>query len=77
METGLIYMRARHYDPSVGRFTSEDPACNGNNWFAYCGGNPTNYADPDGKVMLDPHQLQAFVDWLIKERIPFQSYSDT
>ena len=24
-ETGLVYMRARYYDPVVGRFASEDP----------------------------------------------------
>ena len=24
-DTGLIYMRARYYDPAIGRFASEDP----------------------------------------------------
>ena len=27
-ETGLIYLRARYYDPSIGRFISEDPHWN-------------------------------------------------
>ena len=42
-------MRARYYDPSVGRFASEDPDAQGNNWFAYCGNNPINEADQSGK----------------------------
>ncbi len=29
-ETGLVYMRARYYDPNVGRFESEDPEGDGN-----------------------------------------------
>jgi RHS repeat-associated protein len=29
-ETGLIYMRARHYDPVCGRFVSEDSGAVGN-----------------------------------------------
>jgi len=47
-ETGLIYMRARWMDPSLGRFISEDPARDGANWFEYCRGNPVNAVDPDG-----------------------------
>ncbi len=49
-ETGLIYMRARYYDPSVGRFVSEDPSKNGLSWFAYCGNNPVNLVDANGKT---------------------------
>jgi RHS repeat-associated protein len=48
-ETGLVYMRARYYDPVLGRFASEDPAENGINWFAYADGAPTDSADPTGK----------------------------
>jgi RHS repeat-associated protein len=46
--TGLIYMRARYYDPATGRFLSEDPKGQGENWFAYCSGNPVNYQDESG-----------------------------
>ena len=46
--TGLTYMRARYYDPAIGRFISEDPAGNGVNWYAYCGNNPANCDDPSG-----------------------------
>ena len=48
-ETGLIYMRARYYDPAMGRFTSEDPDAKGKNWFVYCSNNPTNRIDATGK----------------------------
>ena len=47
-ESGLIYLRNRYYDPSIGRFISEDLIKDGLNWYAYCGGNPINYVDPWG-----------------------------
>lgn len=48
-ETGLIYMRARYYEPSTGRFISEDPARDGANWFIYCMNNPIDLVDLDGE----------------------------
>jgi hypothetical protein len=45
-------MRARYYEPSRGRFISEDPARDGWNWFSYCDGNPISYADFSGKVKI-------------------------
>ncbi len=50
--TGLIYMRARYYDPGLGRFISEDPAQDGVNWFVYCRNNPTNLMDLTGKFAV-------------------------
>ena len=47
-ETGNIYLRARYYDPSVGRFISEDPIRDGFNWYSYCFNNPINFIDPNG-----------------------------
>ena len=38
----------RFYDPQTGRFTQLDPIGDGLNWYAYCGGNPKNGADPWG-----------------------------
>ena len=48
-ETGFIYLRARYYDPMVGRFTSVDPARDGLNWYSYCAGNPVAFVDPNGE----------------------------
>lgn len=52
-DTGLTYMRARYYDPAIGRFISEDPAGDGANWYAYCGGNPANLVDSSGKEPVE------------------------
>jgi uncharacterized protein RhaS with RHS repeats len=45
-----IYYRARWYDPSMGRFITEDPIEfeGGSNWYAYVGNNPVNAIDPLG-----------------------------
>jgi RHS repeat-associated protein len=51
-ETGLIYMRARYYEPTTGRFVSEDPARDGVNWYLYADGNAVNRVDADGKISL-------------------------
>ena len=63
-ETGLIYYRARFYDPSIGRFIQRDPiGMNGGiNLYAYVKGNPINFNDPRGLVPRnpdDPMQLAA------------------
>jgi RHS repeat-associated protein len=46
---GLIYMQARYCDPTTGRFVSEDPGRNGENWYGYCASDPVNAIDKDGK----------------------------
>ena len=48
-ESGLVYMRARYYEASSGRFVSEDPAMDGANWFGYCGNSPVARVDANGK----------------------------
>ncbi|MBE7052211.1 MAG: RHS repeat-associated core domain-containing protein [Ruminococcaceae bacterium] len=47
-ETGLIYLRARYYDPSTRRFIQEDPARDELNWYVYANNNPIKYVDPSG-----------------------------
>lgn len=57
--TGLQYLRARWYDPSVGRFINED-AYEGEisnsltlNLYTYVVNNPLRYIDPSGNKMED------------------------
>ena len=49
-ETGLYYYRARYYDPTAGRFISEDPITftGGINFYRYVRNNPVNLVDPFG-----------------------------
>jgi RHS repeat-associated protein len=49
-DTGLIYYRARFYDPQLGRFTSEDPIglSGGMNLYTYVASNPISFTDPSG-----------------------------
>lgn len=47
-ESGLIYLRGRHYDLEVRRFITEDPAKDGVNWYAYCGNNLVMLVDSSG-----------------------------
>ena len=63
-ETGTYYLRARYYDPVVGRFTSQDSVRyterslpTGNvidplslNYYTYSANNPVMYCDPSGNV---------------------------
>jgi len=54
--SGLYYMRARYYDPVIGRFISEDPiGFEGGdvNLYAYVGNNPMNFVDPEGLEKSD------------------------
>jgi RHS repeat-associated protein len=69
-ESGLTYMRARYYEPTSGRFLSEDPQRSSENWFEYCGGDPVQGADRTGCTKVDDdtqHQVLFILDeniWL-------------
>ena len=65
-ESGLTYMRARYYEPGTGRFISQDPAYDGLNWYAYCGGNPVGRVDQSGKAWT--------VDWVIAGMAALSSF---
>jgi len=60
--SGLTYMKARHYDPIIGRFYSNDPigfdakSTRSFNRFTYANNSPYVYDDPDGQA---PNQAGA------------------
>ena len=52
-ESQSYYLRARSYLPRYGRFTAEDPARDGLNWYTYCANNPVQYYDPSGLSFIE------------------------
>jgi RHS repeat-associated protein len=58
VETGLVYMGARYYDPVAGRFVSIDPKqvnegdVHSFSRYAYANNNPYKNVDPDGKESM-------------------------
>jgi len=61
-ETGDIYLRARYYSASRGRFNAQDPIRSGNNWYVYCGGNPIALSDPLGLLPEDHDEFDTTDD---------------
>lgn len=49
-ETGLYFYRARYYDPSIGRFISEDPVRSAWSAYDYVQNNPVMFVDPTGEI---------------------------
>ena len=56
-ETGLIYLRSRYYDPTLGRFMTRDwfpgfvESPQSLNRYVYCQNDPVNLTDPSGEFM--------------------------
>lgn len=67
-ETGTIYLRARYYNPSIGRFISRDSFAGRNsdplslNLYTYCINNPIRYADPSGHFKI-PKWVKSVGNW--------------
>ncbi len=60
-ESGVTYMRARYYEPTTGRFISEDPAGDGGNWYVYCASNPVAHVDKSGEDYLPDNLLSVML----------------
>ncbi len=90
-ETGLVYLRARYYDPRIGRFISKDPSGirGGSNMYRYVGNDPVNARDPSGRVQIRGDNFQKYLgtaqDWLnttldfvqANGWVPTQEFSNT
>jgi RHS repeat-associated protein len=61
--TGLVYDNARYYDPTQGRWLSQDPSsfdAGDVNLYRYTGNDPVNATDPTGKeIFLPDNRRQA------------------
>jgi len=57
--SGLIFLRARYYDPTTGRFLTRDtypalaPVPQSLHRYVYCGNDPVNRTDPSGQHWKD------------------------
>jgi RHS repeat-associated protein len=63
-ETGLMYYRARYYEPTLGRFLSEDPLRFGagdTDFYSYVHNGPLIYRDPSGRTKV--HGNWCGPDW--------------
>jgi RHS repeat-associated protein len=65
-ESGLQYMRARYYDPSSGRFASEDSAGDGDNWYSYCNNCPHD-VDQSGQRRAGLPSLSSFLAYILSQ----------
>ncbi len=74
-ESGLYYLRARYYDPIIGRFTSRDSYEGGIsnplslNLYAYCVNNPLIYIDPSGHMEYEDMNVLNAQDYSIMQAL--------
>ena len=68
-ETSLYYYRARYYDPTTGRFVSNDPVAFAGgqaNFYAYIGNHPIDLTDPFGLRPLTDCEKQKLAPYIPK-----------
>ena len=70
--TGLQYNRAQYYDPTVGRWTQEDPlgfAAGDENLYRYTSNSPVDFRDPNGMDKIDELRTQlGDRDWKVRDK---------
>ena len=89
-ESGLMFYRARYYDPKIGRFISQDPigcAANDLNLYRYVFNGPITQSDPSGKLTMVEYgelslltiatmvAIQNIIDNPIFETVPSTRYA--
>jgi RHS repeat-associated protein len=73
--TGLIYARARYYDPALGRFISQDPEF-AVNPYVYALNAPLDLTDPTGRTPVTDRSLQERKNAEIAQRLARQAAQD-
>jgi len=68
-DSGLQLLGHRYYDSSIGRFLSQDPIQDGENWYAYADNNPLGATDPTG---LKPPQGKTPPKGSPKPKMPWE-----
>jgi RHS repeat-associated protein len=81
---GLVFLRARYYNPSQGRFLNTDPSRQERNPHQYAGSNPILHTDPSGLCRDDAcHDLakrlereyQIFFYWPVRLDLPITNWN--
>lgn len=70
--SGLMFYRARYYQPGTGRFASRDPLglAGGINPYAYADGNPVLFNDPDGLLATQAGNYVTDYAGRVADRLP-------
>ena len=80
-DNGLVFLRARYYDPTTGRFLSRDTYLGSLNdplaqhLYVYVGNNPVLYVDPSGRIKvcsgtaMSAEQFAGFMQYIIASSI--------
>ncbi|MFL5931617.1 MAG: Ig-like domain-containing protein [Gaiellaceae bacterium] len=66
--TGLVYARARYYDPTIGRFLNQDPEW-AVNPYVYALDAPLEFTDPTGRTVSEEATTRREFGWLYNRYI--------
>ena len=77
----ILDFGARHYDPIVPRWTTQDPLAEkyfSISPYAYCAGDPVNLVDPSGMIIkaLGNEAIETFRNMLSDEELKFISFDE-